>query len=80
MPTVTATFVQATFVLATYVHIRNISAVTVLDPTNFLIPKNGVQKPWVKIVSVTAKIFLIWTNVGRTNVACTNVTVAVGIC
>ena len=36
MPTVTVTFVQATFVLATYVHIRNISAVTVLDPTNIL--------------------------------------------
>ena len=34
----------------------------------------------VKIGSVTAKIFLIWTNVTRTNVAWTNVTVTVGIC
>ena len=28
----------------------------------------------VKIRSVTAEIFLIWTNVARTNVALTNVT------
>ena len=34
----------------------------------------------VKIGSVTAKKFLIWTNVTRTNVAWTNVTVTVGIC
>ena len=33
----------------------------------------------VKIGSVTAEIFLIWTNVSRTNVALTNVTVRVGI-
>ena len=34
----------------------------------------------VKIGSVTSKIFLKWTNVTRTNVAWTNVTVTVGIC
>ena len=34
----------------------------------------------VKIRSVIAEIFLIWTNVARTNVAWTNVTVTVGIC
>ena len=34
----------------------------------------------MKIASVTAKIFLIWTNVARTNVAWTNVTVTAGIC
>ena len=34
----------------------------------------------VKIGSVTAEIFLIWTNVARTNVASTNVTMTVGIC
>ena len=32
----------------------------------------------VKIGSVTAEIFLIWTYVARTNVAWTNVTVTVG--
>ena len=32
----------------------------------------------VNIRSVTAEIYLIWTNVGRTNVAWTNVTVTVG--
>ena len=37
-------------------------------------------KLWVIIGSVTAEIFLIWTNVARTNVAWTNVTVPVGIC
>ena len=37
------------------------------------------QKRLVKIGSVTAGIFLIWTNVARTNVAWTNVTVMVGI-
>ena len=31
----------------------------------------------VKIGSVTAEIFLIWTNVARTNVAWTNVNVTV---
>ena len=35
---------------------------------------------FVKIGSITAKIFPIWTNVARTNVASTNVTVTVGIC
>ena len=35
----------------------------------------------VKIQSVTAaEIFLIWTNVARTNVASTNVNLIVGIC
>ena len=33
-----------------------------------------------KIGSVTAEIFLIWTNVARRNVAWTNVTVTVDIC
>ena len=37
-------------------------------------------KSLVKIGSVKAEIFLIWTNVARTNVAWTNVTVTVGIC
>ena len=37
-------------------------------------------KGLVKLESVTAEIFLIWTNVIRTNVAWTNVTMAVGIC
>ena len=34
----------------------------------------------VKIGSVAAEIFLIWTNFARTNFAWTNVTVTVGIC
>ena len=34
----------------------------------------------VKIKTATSVIFLIWTNVTRTNVAWTNVTVTVGIC
>ena len=33
----------------------------------------------VNIGSVTGEIFLIWTNVNRTNIAWTNVTVTVGI-
>ena len=37
------------------------------------------KKSLVKIGSVTAEIFLIWTNVARTNVAWTNVTVTVEI-
>ena len=32
-----------------------------------------------KIRSITAEIFLMWTNVARTNVALTNVIVIVGI-
>ena len=36
-------------------------------------------KRLVKIASVTDAIFLIWTNLARTNVALTNVTVTVGI-
>merc|ERR1711954_347672 len=35
---------------------------------------------FVKIGSVIVEIFLIWTNVTRTNVAWTNVIVTVGIC
>ena len=34
----------------------------------------------VKIEPVTAEILLMWTNVARTNVAWTNVTVTAGIC
>ena len=41
--------------------------------------KKFVPKSLVKIGSVTAEIFLIWTNVARTDVAWTNVTVTVGI-
>ena len=37
-------------------------------------------KSLVKIGSVTAEIFPIWTNVDWTNVAWTNVTVTVGMC
>ena len=44
------------------------------------VPKKLGPKSLFKIGSVTAKIFLIWTNVSRTNVAWTNVTVTVGIC
>ena len=33
----------------------------------------------VKIGSITAEIFLIWTNVARTNVTWTNVTITDGI-
>ena len=43
--------------------------------TNSRPPKNYL----VKIGSVTAETFLIWTNVTRTNVAWTNVSVTVGI-
>ena len=41
--------------------------------------KNLGPKRLVTIGSVTAEILLIWTNVARTNVAWTNVTVTVGI-
>ena len=41
--------------------------------------KKLCQKILVKMGSVTADIFLIWTNVARRNVAWTNVTVTVGI-
>ena len=41
-------------------------------------PKNLVQKVWSR--SVKTGIFLIWTNVARTNGAWTNVTVTFGIC
>ena len=34
----------------------------------------------VKIRLVTDGIFLIWADVARTNIACTNVTVTVGLC
>ena len=35
---------------------------------------------YLKIRSASAKIFLIWTNVARTNIAWTNVAIAVEIC
>ena len=38
------------------------------------------KKCLVKIRPVTAEMFLIWTNVVRTNVTWPNVTVTVGIC
>ena len=37
-------------------------------------------KSLVKIGSVTAEIFLMWTNIASKNVAWTNITVTVGIC
>ena len=43
-------------------------------------PKKLGPKSLLKILSVTAEIFLIWTNFARTNVVCTNVTMIVGIC
>ena len=42
-------------------------------------PRNYLES-LVKIGPVTAEILLIWTNVARTNVAWTNVTVTVYIC
>ena len=41
--------------------------------------KKGSQEPTFKIGSVSAEIFLIWTNVARTNIAWTNVAIAVEI-
>ena len=68
------TFVHATFVFATYVHIRNISAVTDQILMKFWDPKFFGPKFFfgtylsslVKIESVTAEIFLIWTNIAKT--------------
>ena len=48
---------------------KKIKAPKILAPNNV-----------VKIGSVTAEIFPIWTNVARTNVTWTNVTLTVGIC
>ena len=52
--------------------------------TNFWFQKSLGQilapKIFVKIRSVTAETFLIWTNVARTNVARINVTMTIGIC
>ena len=48
---------------------KRIKALKILAPKNF-----------VKIRSVTAETFLIWTNVARTNVAWINVTMTIGIC
>ena len=48
---------------------KRIKALKILAPKNF-----------VKIRSVTAETFLIWTNVARTNVASINVTMTIGIC
>ena len=42
--------------------------------------KHWVQKPTFKVWSVTAEIFLIWTNVVRTNVDLTNINETVEIC
>ena len=43
-------------------------------------PPKVVSKYLVKIGSVTVEILLIWTNVPRTYVALSNVTITVGIC
>ena len=56
-----------------------------LSPKKYWIQKRpkkvGAKKDYlVKLGSVTVRIFLIWTNVARTNIAWTNVTVTVGIC
>ena len=37
-------------------------------------------KSKVEIKSVTAEVFLIWTNIAKINVALTNVTVKFSIC
>ena len=44
-----------------------------------IVPKTYLES-LVKIESVTAEIFLIWTNVTRTNVAWTNILVTIGNC
>ena len=44
------------------------------------VQKSTVQKYLIQTRSVTAEIFLIWTNVAMTNVARTNVTVIFRIC
>ena len=44
-----------------------------------MVPESYLQS-LVKIMSVSAEIFLIWTNVARTNITWTNVTVTVKIC
>ena len=46
----------------------------------WLIVPGTYLQTWVKIGSVTADIFLIWTYVAKTNVVWTNVIVTVGIC
>ena len=50
----------------------------------FLDPKKSCKKlgpkRLVKVGSITAEIFLIWTLAARTNVAVPNVTTAVSIC
>ena len=43
-------------------------------------PKKWGTKSLVKIGSVIAELFLIWTKVAKTNVAWTNVTVTVRMC
>ena len=50
-----------------------------LGSKKFKAPQKFGPKNWVKIGSVIAEIFLIWTNVAGTNVAWTNVTISVGI-
>ena len=51
-----------------------------MSSTKIKAPKKLGPKSLVSIESVTVEIFLIWTNVARTYVAWTNVTIAVGIC
>ena len=73
---------------------KNVGSKKCWVPTNFLFQKSLGQslskrikalkilapKNFVKIRSVTAETFLIWTNVARTNVSWINVTVTIGIC
>ena len=51
-----------------------------LDQKKLILTKNLGSKNLVKIGSGRAEIFMIWTNVARTNAIWTNVTVTVGIC
>ena len=51
-----------------------------LGPKELKPAKKMGPKSLVKIGSSIAEIFLIWTDVARTNVAWTYVTVKVGIC
>ena len=53
---------------------------TIFVQTKTLRPKNEGTKSLVKIGSVIAELFLVWTKVAKVNVAWTNVTVPVFIC
>ena len=57
---------------------KNLGETKILDQKIRALKKLG-QISLVKIGSVTAEIFSIWTNVSKTNVDLTNVTVTVGI-